>query len=289
MALWYLLSVEGQLDGPSPLLAVQMFNFFWGENCPLAGKKRKRCSGRSCCLWLYRRAETRRYAKRYKRMVRANVCLRNSVWKGSLAPLAGASQPCSKCSFLTGIPHGWWCELPSLVHGLITGISILRWTDQGALGHLVCFDTRTSHIWTIICSSLREALSWCGSLVMNTSTPLSTATADLFLVCAVQGKSCWCNQDLSDLCFSLSSRVTILVKLSCEAGREVRYLPGEHIGIFPGNQPQLVSGLIARVKDAPPADQTVRLETCMAGKLVLFRQNNRGCLTDFSENSWNFL
>lgn len=63
--------------------------------------------------------------------------------------------------------------------------------------------------------------------------------------------------------------MTILVKLSCEAGREVRYLPGEHIGIFPGNQPQLVSALIAHVKDAPPADQAVRLETCVAGKLVL--------------------
>lgn len=76
------------------------------------------------------------------------------------------------------------------LRGLITGTSSLHWTDQGALGHLVCFDTSTSPIWTIICSSLREALSWCGSLVMNTSTPLPTATADLFLVCAVQGKSC---------------------------------------------------------------------------------------------------
>ncbi|NWQ82251.1 NOS2 protein, partial [Columbina picui] len=62
-----------------------------------------------------------------------------------------------------------------------------------------------------------------------------------------------------------SSRVTILVKLSCEAGREVRYLPGEHIGVFPGNQAQLVRGLIARVKEAPPADQTVRLETRVPG------------------------
>ncbi|NWI98612.1 NOS2 protein, partial [Crypturellus undulatus] len=58
-----------------------------------------------------------------------------------------------------------------------------------------------------------------------------------------------------------SSRVTILVKLSCETNQEVRYLPGEHIGIFPGNQPELVRGLIARVKDAPPTDQTIRLET----------------------------
>ncbi|POI35892.1 hypothetical protein CIB84_000355 [Bambusicola thoracicus] len=59
-----------------------------------------------------------------------------------------------------------------------------------------------------------------------------------------------------------SSRVTILVKLSCETNQEVHYLPGEHIGISPGNQPELVHGLIARVKDAPPADQTIRLETC---------------------------
>uniref|UniRef100_A0A8C2UBV6 Nitric oxide synthase n=1 Tax=Coturnix japonica TaxID=93934 RepID=A0A8C2UBV6_COTJA len=62
-----------------------------------------------------------------------------------------------------------------------------------------------------------------------------------------------------------SSRVTILVKLSCETNQEVRYLPGEHIGIFPGNQPELVHGLIARVKDAPPADQIIRLETCTEG------------------------
>lgn len=62
-----------------------------------------------------------------------------------------------------------------------------------------------------------------------------------------------------------SSRVTILVKLSCETNQEVHYLPGEHIGIFPGNQPELVHGLIARVKDAPPADQTIRLEICTDG------------------------
>ncbi|NXU10346.1 NOS2 protein, partial [Pardalotus punctatus] len=62
-----------------------------------------------------------------------------------------------------------------------------------------------------------------------------------------------------------SSRVTILVKLCCETNQEVHYLPGEHIGVFPGNQPELVHGIIARVKDAPPADQTIRLETCIDG------------------------
>ncbi|KAM9370506.1 nitric oxide synthase, inducible [Phaethornis superciliosus] len=62
-----------------------------------------------------------------------------------------------------------------------------------------------------------------------------------------------------------SSRVTILVKLSCETNEEVHYLPGEHVGIFPGNQTELVHGLIARVKDAPPADQPIRLEACADG------------------------
>ncbi|OXB79096.1 UNVERIFIED_CONTAM: hypothetical protein H355_005972 [Colinus virginianus] len=62
-----------------------------------------------------------------------------------------------------------------------------------------------------------------------------------------------------------SSRVTILVKLSCETNQEVHYLPGEHVGIFPGNQPELVRGLIAHVKDAPPADQAIRLETYTEG------------------------
>uniref|UniRef100_A0A8C4V9H1 Nitric oxide synthase n=1 Tax=Falco tinnunculus TaxID=100819 RepID=A0A8C4V9H1_FALTI len=61
--------------------------------------------------------------------------------------------------------------------------------------------------------------------------------------------------DLSDpffFFFSISSRVTILVKLSCETNQDMHYLPGDHIGIFPGNQPELVHGLIAHVKDAPP-------------------------------------
>ncbi|XP_019401132.1 PREDICTED: nitric oxide synthase, inducible [Crocodylus porosus] len=60
---------------------------------------------------------------------------------------------------------------------------------------------------------------------------------------------------------SKSSRVTILVKLSCETNQEMQYLPGDHIGIFPGNQPELVQGITELLKDAPPADQTIRLET----------------------------
>lgn len=49
----------------------------------------------------------------------------------------------------------------------------------------------------------------------------------------------------------------------------MQYLPGDHVGIFPGNQPELVQGITELLKDAPPADQTVRLETYNDGKLDL--------------------
>lgn len=51
------------------------------------------------------------------------------------------------------------------------------------------------------------------------------------------------------------------MKLSSENYQEVRYLPGEHVGVFPGNQPELVTGIIKLLKDAPPINQDVRLET----------------------------
>ncbi|XP_053131232.1 nitric oxide synthase, inducible-like isoform X2 [Hemicordylus capensis] len=57
-----------------------------------------------------------------------------------------------------------------------------------------------------------------------------------------------------------SSRATLLIKLSYEANWEVQYLPGDHLGIFPGNQKTLVDGLITRVVDAPPPDEIIRLE-----------------------------
>lgn len=59
---------------------------------------------------------------------------------------------------------------------------------------------------------------------------------------------------------SKSNRATLLVKLSSENYQEVRYLPGEHVGVFPGNQPELVTGIIKLLKDAPPINQDIRLE-----------------------------
>nr|XP_034995867.1 nitric oxide synthase, inducible [Zootoca vivipara] len=59
---------------------------------------------------------------------------------------------------------------------------------------------------------------------------------------------------------SKSSRATILIKLSCETNQEVEYLPGDHLGIVPGNRKVLVDGIIARITDAPPPDEVIRLE-----------------------------
>uniref|UniRef100_H0WZD7 Nitric oxide synthase n=1 Tax=Otolemur garnettii TaxID=30611 RepID=H0WZD7_OTOGA len=57
-----------------------------------------------------------------------------------------------------------------------------------------------------------------------------------------------------------SSRATLLVELSCKDIGDLNYLPGEHLGVFPGNQPALVEGILQRVVDSPAPHQTVRME-----------------------------
>lgn len=56
------------------------------------------------------------------------------------------------------------------------------------------------------------------------------------------------------------SRTTLLVQLTFEGSRGPNYLPGEHLGIFPGNQTTLVQGILERVVDCPTPHQTVCLE-----------------------------
>ncbi|KAB1266084.1 Nitric oxide synthase; inducible [Camelus dromedarius] len=58
-----------------------------------------------------------------------------------------------------------------------------------------------------------------------------------------------------------SSRTTLLVELSCEGSQGLSYLPGDHLGVFPGNQPALVQGILERVVDGPAPHQPMRLET----------------------------
>ncbi|XP_074641396.1 nitric oxide synthase, salivary gland-like [Tubulanus polymorphus] len=57
-----------------------------------------------------------------------------------------------------------------------------------------------------------------------------------------------------------SSRETILVKLDTRDCPELAFTPGDHIGIFPVNSPDLVDALLARLHNAPPADQMVKVE-----------------------------
>ncbi|XP_075798425.1 nitric oxide synthase, inducible isoform X1 [Microtus pennsylvanicus] len=57
-----------------------------------------------------------------------------------------------------------------------------------------------------------------------------------------------------------SSRTTLLVQLSFEGSHGPSYLPGEHLGIFPGNQEALVQGILERVVDCPSPHQIVCLE-----------------------------
>lgn len=60
--------------------------------------------------------------------------------------------------------------------------------------------------------------------------------------------------------FFSCSRTTLLVQLTFEGSRGPSYLPGEHLGIFPGNQTALVQGILERVVDCPTPHQTVCLE-----------------------------
>ncbi|XP_055982486.1 nitric oxide synthase, inducible [Sorex fumeus] len=58
-----------------------------------------------------------------------------------------------------------------------------------------------------------------------------------------------------------SSRSVLLVELSCKDCPGLSYLPGDHLGVFPCNQPELVQGILERLADGPDPHQPVSLET----------------------------
>ncbi|XP_070623244.1 nitric oxide synthase 3 isoform X1 [Erythrolamprus reginae] len=62
-----------------------------------------------------------------------------------------------------------------------------------------------------------------------------------------------------------SGRATILVRLQTGDQPELQYQPGDHISIFPANQPELVEALMQLVQDPPPAEEPVAVETLEAG------------------------
>eukprot|EP00062_Callorhinchus_milii_P016791 gi/632968452/ref/XP_007900533.1/ PREDICTED: nitric oxide synthase, brain [Callorhinchus milii] len=57
-----------------------------------------------------------------------------------------------------------------------------------------------------------------------------------------------------------SSRSTILLRIHTHHLAELKYQPGDHLGIFPGNHEDLVNALIDRLDDAPPFNQIIKVE-----------------------------
>uniref|UniRef100_A0A9J7WXP6 Nitric oxide synthase n=1 Tax=Cyprinus carpio carpio TaxID=630221 RepID=A0A9J7WXP6_CYPCA len=58
----------------------------------------------------------------------------------------------------------------------------------------------------------------------------------------------------------LLNRLTIFVRLDTNNNESLKYLPGDHLGVFPGNNEVLVTTLIEKLEDAPPVNQIVKVE-----------------------------
>lgn len=56
------------------------------------------------------------------------------------------------------------------------------------------------------------------------------------------------------------SRSTIFVRLDANNHENLKYLPGDHLGVYPGNNEDLVTTLIEKLEDAPPVNQIVKVE-----------------------------
>lgn len=57
------------------------------------------------------------------------------------------------------------------------------------------------------------------------------------------------------------SCATILVELEIEGNTEhLNFTPGDHVGIFPGNSPELVAAILKHLPNANPINQSLRLE-----------------------------
>uniref|UniRef100_A0A8C6ZR31 nitric-oxide synthase (NADPH) n=1 Tax=Nothoprocta perdicaria TaxID=30464 RepID=A0A8C6ZR31_NOTPE len=76
-----------------------------------------------------------------------------------------------------------------------------------------------------------------------------------------------------------SSRSTIFVRLHTNGHQELQYLPGDHLGVFPGNHEDLVNALIDRIEDAPPANQLVKVE------LLEERNTALGVISNWTDES----
>lgn len=56
-------------------------------------------------------------------------------------------------------------------------------------------------------------------------------------------------------------RSTLLVELEVNGGKDMlNYAPGDHVGVFPENSSELVSSILKNIHNAPPSNQSLRLE-----------------------------
>ena len=62
--------------------------------------------------------------------------------------------------------------------------------------------------------------------------------------------------------FFVISRSTILLSMSIEGQKNMRYEPGDHLAVFPENKPGLVDKLITQLAEAPNPDLPIRMEIC---------------------------
>lgn len=98
----------------------------------------------------------------------------------------------------------------------------------------------------------------------STSTTTNTITIDLcqaltklhsrtILPCTLKDR---CNlQDVS------SGRVTLKCDLNTHgSSSEMQYKPGDHVGILASNRVELVNAVLAKVTNAPPPDQLIKVE-----------------------------
>uniref|UniRef100_A0A663M0A8 nitric-oxide synthase (NADPH) n=1 Tax=Athene cunicularia TaxID=194338 RepID=A0A663M0A8_ATHCN len=79
-----------------------------------------------------------------------------------------------------------------------------------------------------------------------------------------------------------SSRLTIFLRLHTNGHQELQYLPGDHLGVFPGNHEDLVNALIDRLEDAPPANQLVKVELLEERNTAL---GNQGVISNWTDEN----
>ncbi|MGH0118446.1 UNVERIFIED_CONTAM: hypothetical protein FKN15_054298 [Acipenser sinensis] len=94
------------------------------------------------------------------------------------------------------------------------------------------------------------------TVIETTPTDLITALSKLYKRKVFQTKVI----STQNLQSPKSSRSTIMVRLDTGGQKELQYLPGDHLGIFPTNQDELVQAVLSHVSDAPPINETVGVE-----------------------------